>query len=104
MYIHIYIYIYIDFLFVALIPSLRHPLLSRPGVEKILHVYCKVSLGTPWGCKLNPVIPILEFFGVFLGSILALYGSTWGAIWAYVGSVKPASGRTLPSDPFGCGA
>ena len=69
------IHIYIDFSLGALIPSLRHPLLSRPDVEKLLHVYCKVSLGTPWGCKLNPVNPILGSFEAFLGSILALCGS-----------------------------
>ena len=97
-------YIYIDFSLVALIPSLRNLLFSRPDVEMILHVDWKVSLGTPWGCKLNPVNPILGSFGGFLGSILALCGSIWRAIWAYVGSLKPALGSTLPSDPLGCGS
>ena len=66
--------------------------MSRPGVEKIRHAYCKVSLGTPWGCKLNPVILILGPFGCFwaqlwpfvdplgvpFGPILALRNPLWG--------------------------
>ena len=62
--IYIYIYIYIDFSLVALIPSLRIHLFSRPDVENILHVYCNVSLGTPWGCLKSPGDPV----GVSLGS------------------------------------
>ena len=102
---------------VALIPSLRNPLFSRLDVENILHVYCKVSLGLPGGCKPNPVScicfrnavevqtqPSESNSGALWRSILGLCGAIWRAIWEYAGCLKPALGPTLPSDPLGCGS
>ena len=67
-------YVSIDFSLVALIPSVREPLSSRPEVERFREAYLKGSLGLPWRRKVPPGGP----FWASRGSILGFQGVHFG--------------------------